>query len=203
MTDITEIWLENRRAGTTLGIDEDAPRISFTTAEPADDFELEFTRDSGAVERASAAETTRITWPFAPLAPREGGALRVRAADSDAWTAGTTIERGLDADWRVDFASPSTSAPQGTLRPGFLLRASFDPGVAVERIAKARLYATAHGVYELEVNGRRTGRVDSVRITPGVIAVPSSMLSASARAITSCGSEMSAGVIVFVTSAAV
>src|SRR5450759_4220571 len=37
---------------------------------------------------------------------------------------------------------------------------------------------------------------------PGVIGVPSSVLSALARAITSCGSEMSAGVILFMTSAA-
>ena len=38
---------------------------------------------------------------------------------------------------------------------------------------------------------------------PGVIVVPSSALKALARAITSCGSEMSAGVILFITSAAV
>ena len=38
---------------------------------------------------------------------------------------------------------------------------------------------------------------------PGVIVVPSSALRALARAITSCGSEMSAGVILFITSAAV
>src|SRR5471032_845661 len=38
---------------------------------------------------------------------------------------------------------------------------------------------------------------------PGVIGVPSSTLSASARAITSWGSDMSAGVILFITSAAV
>ena len=37
---------------------------------------------------------------------------------------------------------------------------------------------------------------------PGVIGVASSRLSAAARVITSCGSEMSAGVILFITSAA-
>jgi hypothetical protein len=37
---------------------------------------------------------------------------------------------------------------------------------------------------------------------PGVMVVASSRLSASARATTSCGSEMSAGVILFRTSAA-
>ncbi|WP_457101888.1 family 78 glycoside hydrolase catalytic domain [Microbacterium sp. P5_E9] len=164
MTEITEIWLENRRAGTTVGIDEDAPRISFTVTESAHAYELEFTREAGGVERASAADTSRVAWPFAPLAPREGGVLRVRGEGTDAWSTGTTIERGLAGDWRVDFASPSTSAPQGTLRPGFLLRASFDAGVPVERIAKARLYSTAHGVYELEVNG---GRVGDDRLAPG------------------------------------
>ena len=157
MTEITEIWLENRRAGTTIGIDEDAPRISFTATEPSDTYELEFTRDRGTVERASVAESSLIAWPFAPLAPREGGALRVRGGATDAWTAGTTIERGLADDWRVDFASPSTSAPHGPLRPAFLLRASFELRLPPERIAKARLYSTAHGVYELEVNGGRLG----------------------------------------------
>ena len=37
---------------------------------------------------------------------------------------------------------------------------------------------------------------------PGVIGVENSTLNASARAITSCGSEISAGVILFITSAA-
>ncbi len=37
---------------------------------------------------------------------------------------------------------------------------------------------------------------------PGAIGVASSRLSAFARAISSCGSEMSAGVILFITSAA-
>ena len=37
---------------------------------------------------------------------------------------------------------------------------------------------------------------------PGVIEVASSLLSSLARAISSCGSEMSAGVILFITSAA-
>jgi hypothetical protein len=37
---------------------------------------------------------------------------------------------------------------------------------------------------------------------PGVIGVPSSTLSALARAISSCGSEMSAGVILLIMSAA-
>ena len=38
---------------------------------------------------------------------------------------------------------------------------------------------------------------------PGVIGVPNSALSAAARTISSCGSEMSAGVMRFITSAAV
>ena len=38
---------------------------------------------------------------------------------------------------------------------------------------------------------------------PGVIVVPSSRLKAFARAISSCGSEISAGVTLFITSAAV
>ena len=47
------------------------------------------------MERASATDTSRVAWPFAPLAPREGGVLRVRGEGADAWSPGTTVERGL------------------------------------------------------------------------------------------------------------
>jgi len=67
----------------------------------------------------------------------------------------------------VDFASPSPAAAAGTPRPAYLLRATFDPsahGVVGADVARARIYATAHGVYELEMNGSRLG---ADRLAPG------------------------------------
>ena len=65
-----------------------------------------------------------------------------------------SIEAGLleRSDWTVPFVSPSPAEPQGELRPGYLLRAEWD-GVDPARIRRARVYSTAHGVYELELNG--------------------------------------------------
>lgn len=157
MTDIIEIWLENRRGGRTIGIGESAPRISFVADAPAPAFELEFTPDGGRplVERTTT--TQRVPWPFTALAPRDGGQLRIRADGTGAWSAPLRIEVGLGDDWHVDFASPSVSADRSGPRPAHLLRAVVADGALPDDVVQARIYATAHGVYELELNGDRLG----------------------------------------------
>lgn len=157
MTIITDFWLENRRGNSTLGIDEERPRLSFIAAQDAPEFSLEFTRSGGVVEHATVANPRLIDWPFAPLRPRDGGALRVRAAGSDAWFDAGRIEAGPGGDWRTDFVSPSTGAGHDGPRPAFLLRASFALPVPTDAVEHARLYTTAHGVYGLELNGSDVG----------------------------------------------
>ncbi|WP_447648103.1 family 78 glycoside hydrolase catalytic domain [Microbacterium forte] len=155
MTNIIEIWLENRRGGNTVGIAEASPRISFI-ADAEGPFALRFTHDDGVVERATVTETQRLAWPFTPLPPREGGVLRVGDADS-AHATELRVERGIGEDWHVDFVSPSTIAPRDAPRPAFQLRAAFDSASLPADIRHARLYSTAHGVYEVELNGSRVG----------------------------------------------
>ncbi|BDV31872.1 alpha-L-rhamnosidase [Microbacterium terricola] len=165
-TEITQIWLENRRGGTTVGIDEAAPRLSFVPTASAPGYEIEFTRDSGHLETHRTSSTRLVAWPFAALAAREGGMLRIRAAEGE-YSTPVRVERGLGGDWQVDFASPSTAAPQGAPRPAYLLRAEVDlgaHGIAPADIARARVYATAHGVYELELDG---APVSGDRLAPG------------------------------------
>jgi alpha-L-rhamnosidase len=168
---IREFWLENRRGKTLLGIDESAPRISFIPSEPAQSFELELRRDgsgvSAPVETALVSQSRLLAWPFAPLNAREGGDLRIRVDGSETWTDPVRVERGLDGDWRTDFMSPSLSAPQGTTRPAYLMRARFDLdalGLDADDVDRARVYATAHGVYELEFNG---APASDDRLAPG------------------------------------
>ncbi len=153
MTTITELWLENRRGGKTIGIGEAAPRISFTATGPGP-FDLHFTRDDGRQETSTVTDTQLVPWPFAPLSPREGGQLTVSSSQG---VLDTRVEAGLGDDWNVDFVSPSTSAPHYRPRPAYLLRASFDLSHLTRGISRARLYVTAHGVYELELNGTRIG----------------------------------------------
>ncbi len=157
MTNIIEIWLENRRGGKTVGIGEAEPRISFVADAAAVTFELEFIADDGAVARARSTSTQRVAWPFRALAPRAGGVLRIRAIDSQSWSEPLPIEAGLGDDWQVDFVSPSVAADRSAPRPAYLLRAVIAEGRLPDDIARARIHSTAHGVYELEVNGDRIG----------------------------------------------
>lgn len=157
MTNIIEIWLENRRGGKTLGIGEAEPRISFVADAAADAFELEFVADDGTARTQRTTSTQRVAWPFAPLAPRAGGDLRIRALDSGPWSEPVRIESGLGDDWQVDFASPSVVADRMAPRPAYLLRAAIAEGALPGDIVRARIHSTAHGVYELEVNGERVG----------------------------------------------
>ncbi|MDT3316377.1 family 78 glycoside hydrolase catalytic domain [Microbacterium sp. KSW4-11] len=153
MSTITELWLENRRGGKTIGIGEAAPRISFTAVGPGP-FDLRFAHDDGRVEMTTVSDTQLVAWPFAPLSAREGGELRAGSTE-DALS--VRVETGLGDDWNVDFVSPSVEADHEGPRPAWLLRATFDLARVPGDIARARVYATAHGVYELELNGARVG----------------------------------------------
>ncbi|WP_448390126.1 family 78 glycoside hydrolase catalytic domain [Microbacterium aurum] len=161
---IADIWLENRRGASALGIDEDRPRLSVLAEGDACAVDLAFTRDDGVVETDTAHELHLIDWPFAPLGARAGGTLRAAVAGSADWSEPVRIEAGLGGDWRADFVSPSVSAPTDGPRPAYLLRAAFTLPVPAAEVARARVYATAHGVYELELNG---APVADDRLAPG------------------------------------
>src|SRR6185436_16890131 len=68
------------------------------------------------------------------------------AFDDSAWEAATVLGPYL--------AQPSKYC-DNTLGPGRYLRKKFN---AKSRVTKARLYATALGVYEVSINGRRVNR---------------------------------------------
>lgn len=164
MTTITELWLENRRGGSALGIDEATPRISFTVdADGWTGADAEFVGDDGRTESAPLGDSRLADWPFSPLTRRGGGTLRVRAGDGP-WSAPLRVEAGITGDWQSDFVSPSVRGERDSPRPAFLLRAAFESPAPSADIRRARLYSTAHGVYEVEVNGAKLG-MD--RLAPG------------------------------------
>ena len=165
---ISELWLENRRGVTAIGIGESSPRLSWTLEADARQasVEVELIHGDGATERH--VEPTRssrlLDWPFAPLRSRQSVSVRARITsdgerEPSDWSEPLIIEAGLlnQSDWTVPFSSPSPEAPHGVLRPGYLLRAEYDLaefGVGRSRIRRARIYSSAHGVYSLEFNGR-------------------------------------------------
>ncbi|MBC8102332.1 MAG: family 78 glycoside hydrolase catalytic domain [Cytophagales bacterium] len=123
--------------------------------------------DSG---RVSSDQTALVEYAGAPLGSEQAACWKVRAWSENGqispWSAVSEWETGLllRADW--DGASwiggdltggPRTSIPAPFLRREFVLPQG-------KRIASARLYATARGLYELRLNGAVVG--DDV-FTPG------------------------------------
>ncbi len=104
-----------------------------------------------------------VEWPFAPLAPRQQGTVRVRVQGVDGWSmwsrdhalAASFLGEG---EWRASFVG--LPHPRRDAQPA-LLRREF--GVA-PGLVRATLYATARGVYQTFVNG---AAVDDQVLKPG------------------------------------
>jgi alpha-L-rhamnosidase len=121
--------------------------------------------------RIASTEQVLVPWPAAPLASRQRRAVRVRvwgdiedaAAEPSPWSEPLILETGLlePADWTAQMISPDLPLPENDDAPAVLLRREFElPAAPVS----ARLYASALGAYELELNGRR---VDDHVLAPG------------------------------------
>jgi alpha-L-rhamnosidase len=109
----------------------------------------------GEVHALDTEQSVLVPWPGDPLSCRQRAAVRVRVAGHDGaasdWSAPLNVEAALlrADDWKAKVASPDVP-----LEATGLLRRSFTVPGAVEQ---ARLYVTALGVYEAELNGRRVG----------------------------------------------
>jgi alpha-L-rhamnosidase len=142
--------------GEAFGIGVDRPRLSWVVEGPDGWRQARAeVRVDGEVHELATGESVFVDWPAAPLASRQQVEITVRATGEDgtasAWSDPLTVEAGLldAADWAARLASADVP-PEATA----LLRRSFAvPGP----VARARLYATAHGVYEVELNGQRIG----------------------------------------------
>jgi len=153
-----------------LGIGEPRPRISWKVATDAPGwrqsaYEVEVRdpvgEDHWASGRVESDESVLVPWDAPPLRSRGRRAVRVRVWGPDggepsAWSDAAVVEAGLlqPEDWSAQLASPAedeTRPVDGAaplLRRAFALRAD---------VASARLYVTAHGLYEVELNGVRVG----------------------------------------------
>lgn len=153
-----------------LGIDVARPRLSWWL--PAGSARQSAYRirtdtfDSGVVR---GGEHVLVVYP----GPRPGSGERVTwqvkvwtdVGESD-WSEPAFWEAGLAAgDWSAGWIEPDErDLPAPGRRPAYLLRRDFAVPAPVER---ARLYATAHGIYEAFLNGRRVGDLE---LTPGYTA---------------------------------
>jgi alpha-L-rhamnosidase len=159
--ELSPVRFEHHREA--LGIGEAAPRLSWLAAATPGWQQAAYELAVGdEVFRVPSAASVLVPWPAAPLRPREARAVRVRVIGADGsvsdWSDPAVVERGLDAgDWQASLIEPVLTE-RG---PAFLLRREF---TVDGDIAAARLYATAHGIYVAEVNGRRVG---DDALTPG------------------------------------
>lgn len=162
--DVSPLTFEHLRDA--LGIGVAAPRLSWKTEAPAGwrqvGYELEITTERG-VETSGVvpgAESVLVDWPFAPLASREAATVRVRVIGVDdvasAWSPASRVEAGLlDAtDWVAGVVGPAWDEEPEELRHPPRVRRAFE---VASDVRSARLYVSAHGLYEVEINGRRVG----------------------------------------------
>ena len=101
-----------------------------------------------------------VPWPFEALVSRQRIDLRVRVWDQDGnltdWSEPAHVETGLLQvnDWSARFISPDWEEDTTTPQPAPFLRREFAVRAGVK---SARLYASALGVFELELNGTVVG----------------------------------------------
>ncbi|MFK0156557.1 family 78 glycoside hydrolase catalytic domain [Streptomyces sp. NPDC090493] len=150
-----------------FGIEAIAPRLSWWL--PADATRQVAYRiktedwDSGRVE---SDRNVLVPYPGPEVDPGQRVVWQVKVwtdlGESD-WSEPSSWESAIrPQDWRAAWIEPAENeVPAAGRRPAHLLRHSFE---LTELPARARLYATAHGDYEMFVNGVRVGDQE---LTPG------------------------------------
>ncbi|MGN6427169.1 MAG: family 78 glycoside hydrolase catalytic domain [Leifsonia sp.] len=154
------------RRDNALGLGVAAPRLSWrTTASDAgwtqSGYDVEVRRGGAArVLSVDSADSVLVPWPDAPLRSGELAVVRVRvrgAGEDSEWSAPAEVETGpLDpSGWTASAVSPGPLPADADGRPALLRREfTVDAADAVER---ALLRVTAHGLFEVELNGVRVG----------------------------------------------
>lgn len=164
---VTDVRFEHRHD--TLGIGSAQPRISWLIATELDGwwqsgYEIEAHSSDGAIYgqtgQIHADQSVLVAWPFAPLTSRQSLLVRVRVWGNNQqvsdWSQSFPLEVGLlnASDWSARFVTPTWDEDTSIMQPGPLLRREFSIRTG---LAKARLYITALGVYEAQINGRVVG----------------------------------------------
>ena len=142
-----------------LGVGETAPRLSWIVETAPQGWRqagYEVERRGVPAVAVESAQSVLVPWPFPPLGARERCDVRVRVTGEDGtaseWSGWSPVEAGLlsASDWTAQFVGPRDSTIEAPLmRGGFTVRNA--------EIVRARVYASAHGVFQLELNGDRVG----------------------------------------------
>ncbi|MFE7846738.1 family 78 glycoside hydrolase catalytic domain [Microbacterium sp. NPDC057407] len=154
---VTSLRFEHHRSA--FGIGDARPRLSWVISSAPDDWSqvrYEIEERGGGSAEVESDESVLVPWPFAGLSSRERRELRVRVMGADGttseWSDWSAVEAGLlDAsDWVAEMVGPADASIASPLVRGAFVAAS-------KTIVRARVYATAHGLFQLELNGHRVG----------------------------------------------
>ncbi len=101
------------------------------------------------------------SWEGPPLQPGQRYYWRVRIWDNHGnvspWSETAYWETGLLSidQWQAEWIEPELDEDPAESQPAPMLRSEFEAG---DGIASARAYVTAHGIYEMHLNGQRVGQ---------------------------------------------
>ena len=169
VSDVTIATVRFEYCQDALGIGTARPRISWMVNTAVEGwnqagYELEVYGRNGRLldqtGRVESDQSVLVPWPFAPLSSREQFSVRVRVWGIDgglsAWSALAPVEAGLfhAEDWTARFVTPDWEEDISRAQPLPLLRRGFE---VRSRVTRARLYITALGVYEAQLNGEVVG----------------------------------------------
>ncbi|WP_394771610.1 family 78 glycoside hydrolase catalytic domain [Lacisediminihabitans sp.] len=162
---VTSITIELRTDSDDVAVS--TPRLSWTTASTTGGWTqagAEIELDGEQLATVDGRDSVLVAWPFAPIAPRSRHAVRVRVTGNDGVVSHWSEPREFvaaflaDGEWvapMVGLAAPERDAQPALLRTEFAIAAP---------VLRATLYATAHGAYQVQINGRE---VDDQILKPG------------------------------------
>lgn len=150
-----------------LGFWDPTPSLSWVLEADADETDVTQTAYRVHITGAATHDTGWVTsdrsqhvgWPGTPLTSRARVTWQVQVRTNygeTAWSSPQELEAGLldGESWKAQLVGPADQGRNADPLPAWDLRRSFD---LPDGVSWARVHATAHGVYELRINGYRVG----------------------------------------------
>lgn len=162
MTHISHFQIEH--LAEIVGIGWARPRLSWRVETAVQNYTqtaYQIALDDGSqTGKIESSQSVLVEWPFDALQSRQRVGVKVRVWGTDGaqsnWSDVLWVEAGLLAkdDWSAQFITPAWDEDSDQSNPAPYLRRDFD---LRNDIQSARLYITALGVYEAQINGQRVG----------------------------------------------